>query len=159
MAEIYWEDQAVGSVREFGGMTVDRERMLAFASEYDARPATLGWSADWPEVDDDRPVSSGLHVAALCMRMMVDHVLGNSSSLGSPGIQRLRWLNTVRAGDTLWVRQCVLAKHRHPRRRDVGFINNRTEVLNQDGLVVMYMDSAGMFRLRAPQAAESGGDA
>lgn len=159
MADIYWEDQTVGAVREFGGVTVDRERMLAFAKEYDARPATLGDPADWPEIEAERPVASGLHVAALCMRMMVDHVLSKSRSLGSPGIQRLRWLNTVRAGDTLHVRQCVLAKQRHPRRRDVGFINNRTEVLNQDGLIVMYMDSAGMFRLRAPEAPAPGGDA
>lgn len=88
------------------------------------------------------------------MRMMVDHVLRTSSSLGSPGIHQLRWLNTVRAGDALSVRQCLLGKQPHPRRPDVGFTRNRTEVLNQDGRVVMYMESSGMFRRRTAAPAK-----
>ncbi|MDN3518265.1 hypothetical protein QWY84_11635 [Aquisalimonas lutea] len=201
MSETYWEDQIIGSVHTFGGVTVDEEQMRAFAREFDARPATLGEPAEWPEIstartpamDEDscdqdlcgrgfspdpadglgpgkvgaeapptddpcdtpgsshgaRPAASELHVACLCMRMMVDHVLRTSSSLGSPGIHQLRWLNTVHAGDTLTVRQCLLGKQPHPRRPDVGFTRNRTEVLNQDGRVVMYMESSGMFRRRA----------
>lgn len=151
MSEVFWEDQVVGSVRAFGGVTMDRESMLAFAREYDPRPSTLGESGDWPEAADERPVASGAHVAAVCMRMMVDNVLRFSSSLGSPGIKKLRWLSPVHPGDTLSVRQTLLSKQRHPRRPDVGFTNNRTEVLNQDGLLVMYMDSSGMFRLRSPE--------
>ncbi|MFV8833958.1 MaoC family dehydratase N-terminal domain-containing protein [Aquisalimonas sp.] len=150
MTEVFWEDQDVGAIREFGDMVVDETRMRAFAVDYDPRPVTLGEAAQWPEMHDQRPVASDLHVSGLCMRMMVDHILLRSSSLGSPGIQRLRWLGPVFAGDRLSVRQAVLSKQRHPRRGDVGFINNRTEVLNQHGRLVMFMESAGMFRLREP---------
>lgn len=150
MAEVFWEDQEVGTVREFGDVVVDEERMRAFARDYDPRPAVVGDAAPWPEMYDRRPLASDLHVAGLCMRMMVDHILLRSSSLGSPGIQRLRWLGAVSVGDRLSVRQSVLSKQRHPRRDDVGFVNNRTEVLNQHGRLVMFMESAGMFRLRAP---------
>ncbi|SEO49803.1 FAS1-like dehydratase domain-containing protein [Aquisalimonas asiatica] len=148
--DVYWEDQQVGAVREFGDVVVDEAQMRAFAQAYDPRPDTLGQPAPWPGMHDRWPVASGLHVAGLCMRMMVDHILLRSSSLGSPGIQRLRWLGPVSAGDRLSVRQAVLSKQRHPRRGDVGFINNRTEVLNQHGRLVMFMESAGMFRLREP---------
>lgn len=150
MTEVFWEDQEVGAIREFGDVVVDEAQMRAFAVDYDPRPAALGESAPWPEMYGQRPVASDLHVAGLCMRMMVDHILLRSSSLGSPGIQRLRWLSPVSAGDRLSVRQSVLSKQRHPRRGDVGFINNRTEVLNQHGRLVMFMESAGMFRLREP---------
>ncbi|HJV62618.1 MAG TPA: MaoC/PaaZ C-terminal domain-containing protein, partial [Albitalea sp.] len=87
----YWEDFREGEVREFGGVRVTRDDIVRFASEFDPQPFHL---------DDARAqqsmfrglVASGWHTAAMAMRMMCDEYLLRSTSMGSPGIEQLKWL-------------------------------------------------------------------
>lgn len=147
----YWEDFEIGQVFRYGRKHVEREEMLAFARQFDPHPLHLdGDAARAAGLRDIR--ASGFQVCGFCMRMMVDERLKRSASQGSPGIEELRWLLPVHPGDTLTVRQEVVAKRRHPRRPEVGFCSSNFDILNQDGDVVMRMFSAGIFRLRNPEA-------
>jgi acyl dehydratase len=130
----YWEDFPVGNVREFGAYQVTRDAVLAFASLFG------GLSA------------SGWHTCAMAMRMMCDDYLLESSSLGSPGIDNLRWLKPVFPGDTLSVRLTVLETRPMNSRPHVGLVQSQWEVLNQHGVAVLSMTGWGMFGRREPGA-------
>ena len=49
-------------------------------------------------------IASGWMTASIMMRLLVDHYVSRMASMGSPGLDELRWLRPVRAGDVLGVR-------------------------------------------------------
>ena len=143
----FWEDFPVGQVRDFGGMTVAREAVIAFARQFDPQPF---------HVDDEAAklslfgglCASGWHTCAMAMRMMCDAYLLDSASLGSPGIDNLRWTQPVFPGDTLRVRLEVLEARPMASKPHVGLMRSRWEVSNQHGKPVLTMEGWGMFRRR-----------
>jgi acyl dehydratase len=88
----------------------------------------------------------------MAMRMLCDAYLLESASLGSPGIESLKWLAPVYPGDTLSVRFTVLESRPLASRPGVGLIRSSWRVLNQDGVTVLTMEGHGMFRQRAVPA-------
>jgi len=150
----WWEDFPVGHVREFGGLAVTREDVIAFARAYDPQPFHLDDAA--AEVSlFGRLAASGWHTCALTMRMMVDAYLNDSAALGSPGVDNLRWLRAVYPGDTLRVRLSVLEARPMASRPDVGLVKSRWEVMNQHGVEVLTMEGWGMFRRRPDAVPET----
>ena len=146
----YWEDFVPGTEREFGHTLVSREAVLAFAGAFDPQPFHLDDAAAEASLFG-RLSASGWHTCAMAMRMMCDDYLLESSSLGSPGIDELRWLKPVYPGDTLSVRLAVLETRPMNSRPGVGLVRNRWQVLNQSREVVLSMDGWGMFG-RRPEA-------
>ena len=94
-------------------------------------------------------IASGWHTCALAMRMMCDAYLLDAASMGSPGVEEIRWLKPVRPGDTLRVRCIVLEARPLESKPHVGLVRNRWEVLNQNG-----GESYDDGRLRHVQAAQ-----
>jgi acyl dehydratase len=92
----------------------------------------------------------------MAMRMMCDAYLLDSASLGSPGMDQLKWNKPVRPGDTLGMRFTVLDARPMASRPGVGLIRSQWEVCNQHGEVVMTMQGWGMFRRRAAATASRG---
>ena len=146
---LYWEDFPAGSVREFGATTVSREAVLAFAREFDPQPFHLDDEAAEASMFG-KLSASGWHTCAMTMRMLCDDHLLEAASLGSPGIDSLRWTRPVYPGDTLRVRLEVLEARPMGSRPDVGLVRSRWHVLNQDAEVVLTMEGWGMFRRRSP---------
>lgn len=146
---LHWEDLAEGEVFEFGAKTVSREEVLAFARDFDPQPFHLDDAAAERSLFK-KLSASGWHTAAMTMRMMVDHYLSKSASLGSPGMDNIRWLKPVYPGDTLTVRKTVMQKRPMNSKPHVGLMQSRTETLNQHGEVVMSMEGWGMMRRRVP---------
>jgi acyl dehydratase len=143
----YWEDFAVGSTREFGAMPVTREATLAFAREFDPQPFHLDDQAAAASLFG-RLSASGWHTCAMAMRMMCDDYLLDSSSLGSPGIDNLRWLKPVYPGDTLRMRLTVLESRSMKSRPGVGLVHTQWQMFNQHGEAVLSMQGWGMFGKR-----------
>ena len=143
----YWEDFPVGQVREFGAMAVTREAVLAFAAEFDPQPFHLDDAAAEAGLFG-RLSASGWHTCAMAMRMMCDAYLLDSSSLGSPGIDSLRWTRPVHPGDTLGVRLTTLESRPMASRPNVGLMLSKWEVSNQRGELVLTMQGWGMFGRR-----------
>jgi acyl dehydratase len=149
----HWEDFPVGLVQEFGQMPIEREATIAFASQYDPQPFHLDDEAAAASLFG-RLSASGWHTACLMMRMLCDHHLLRTASLGSPGIDSLRWLQPVYPGDTLAVRQEVLEARVMQSRPHVGLVKSRCTVLNQRREAVMTLETWGMIRRReAPSRA------
>jgi acyl dehydratase len=144
---LYWEDFPAGHVMDFGGMAVEREAVLAFARQFDPQPFHLDDAAAEASLFG-RLSASGWHTCAMAMRMMCDHYLLESASLGSPGIDALRWLKPVHPGDTLFVRMEILQARPMNSKPGVGLTRSHWTVRNQHQEPVLTMEGWGMFRRR-----------
>jgi acyl dehydratase len=143
----YWEDFEVGEVTELGSVDVTEQEVLEFARRYDPQPFHVD-----PDAAAAGPfgglIASGWHTTALFMGMFVRSVLLHSASMGSPGVEEIRWLAPVRPGDRLSGRVTVTGAQpsaTNPRR---GTIFTTSEVLNQEGAVVMTLKARGFFARR-----------
>ena len=148
----FWEDFPAGHAREFGGLQVTREAVIAFAREFDPQPFHLDDAAAEASLFG-RLAASGWHTCAMAMRMMCDAYLLETASLGSPGIDDLKWLKPVYPGDTLYARLSVLEARPMASRPGVGLVKSHWDVKNQHDEVVLTMQGWNMFR-RRPVAAE-----
>ena len=147
----YWEDFTVGRVIQLGSTAVAREETLAFAQQFDPQPFHLDDAAAEASLFG-RLSASGWHTCAMTMRMICDDHLLDAASLGSPGLDSIRWLQPVYPGDTLRVRLEVLEARPMGSRPDVGLVRSRWAVMNQHAAVVLTMEGWGMFRRRHPDA-------
>lgn len=143
----YWEDMPVGSTRDLGTITPTAEEIVAFATQFDPQPFHLDEEAAKQSVFGGL-CASGWHTCALAMRMMCDAYLLESASLGSPGIDQLRWLKPVFPGDVLSLRMEVLEARPMASKPHVGLVKSRWEMRNQHGEPVLTMEGWGMFRRR-----------
>ncbi len=145
--ERYFEDYQTGEVLEVGDYLVTREEIVDFASRYDPQPFHLDDEAARESIYGGL-IASGWMTCSVVMRMLVDHVISPVSSMGSPGIDELRWLGPVRPGDRLRVRVTVVDARRSKSRPDRGLIHLRQEAINQHGEVVLTMQGMGMYKCR-----------
>ena len=143
----YFEDFSVGDVTEFGPVTISEDEIVEFASRYDPQPF---------HVDSDAAakspygglIASGWQTTALFMGMFVRAVLLDAASLGSPGVEEIRWLAPVRPGDTLRGRSTILDARPSSKDPKRGTIVSENELRNQDGTVVLTMKARGFFARR-----------
>jgi acyl dehydratase len=152
----YWEDFPAGCVMSFQGQPVAREAVLEFARQFDPQPFHLDDEAAKASLFGGL-CASGWHTCAMAMRIMCDGYLLESASLGSPGIDALRWLKPVFPGDTLSMTMEVLESRAMASKPAVGLVLSLWTVRNQQGDPVMTMQGWGMFRRRHP-AQPSGAD-
>lgn len=145
----YWEDFPVGSVREYGSKLVTKEEIIAFAGQFDPQPFHLDEEAAKQSLFGGL-CASGWHTCSMAMRMMCDAYLLESASLGSPGLENIRWVKPVYPGDTLHMRSTVLEARPMDSKPHVGLMRTRWEVLNQNNEEVMFMEGYGMMRRRSP---------
>jgi acyl dehydratase len=143
----YWEDFAAGETTDVGTVEVTRDDIVEFAQRYDPQPFHIDEAAA-----DDGPygglIASGWHTAALFMGLFVRTILLDAASMGSPGVEELRWTAPVRPGDRLTGRVTVTAVEPSSKRPDRGTVFTTSEVLNQEGTTVMTMKARGFFRRR-----------
>ena len=144
----YFEDYLPGAVFEYGDIPVTEAEIIDFARRYDPQYIHIDGTAAAGGPFGGL-IASGWQTVALMMRVLVDRFLPKAASLGSPGIDELRWLKPVRPGDTLRVRVTVLDATPSRSRPDRGVVRTLVEVLNQDRDVVMSLKPMNIFRRRA----------
>jgi acyl dehydratase len=145
----YFDDFEPGQAFELGSRTITRESILAFAREYDPQPFHADEEAA-KETIYGGLIASGWQTGALLMRLFWDGLLHDCASLGSPGIDELRWVKPVRPDDTLSLRYTVLETTPSRSKPDRGIVRSLCELRNQAGEVVLTMKGLGMFMRRAP---------
>jgi acyl dehydratase len=145
----YFEDFAVGDVAELGSVTVSEEEIVEFASRYDPQPFHVD-----PGAAEASPfgglIASGWQTTALFMGLFVRAVLLDSASLGSSGVEEIRWTAPVRPGDTLTGRSTIIETRPSSKNAGRGTVITANEVFNQDGTLVMTMRARGFFARRPP---------
>jgi len=148
MKPVWFEDYAEGLVLEVGSQEVVEAEVLEFCRRYDPQPFHVDSEAAARSIFGGL-ITSGFHTCALMMRMLADHYLSPETSLGSPGLDELRWLLPVRPGDRLSLRLTVVEAKPSRSKPDRGLVRTRIEVLNQTGAPVMTLTAMTMS-LRKP---------
>jgi len=143
----YFEDFVVGEEIELGSVEVTQEAIIEFAEQFDPQPFHVD-----AEAARGTPfgglIASGWHTCALYMRLLYDGMIRESSSQGSSGMEELRWLAPVRPGDTLRARYVVLDAQPSSTKPNRGTVMFRSEMLNQDDVVVLRMVGRGLYGTR-----------
>jgi acyl dehydratase len=143
----YFEDFVPGMTLEFGSHVMTEERILEFAGEFDPQPFHIDAAAA-AKSPYGGLIASGWHTCAVYMRLLVDGVVGDSSSMGSGGVDEIRWKRPVRPGDTLRVRYSVLSVKPSEKHPDRGTVFGLSEVFNQNDELVMSVKNSGIFGRR-----------
>ncbi len=146
-AELYFEDYAPGMVCETGEVPVGEDEIIEFARRWDPQQMHLD-AARAAEGPYGGLIASGWHTAAMTMRLLADNFLSPASSLGSPGIDELRWLVPVRPGDRLHLRVTVIEARRSRSKPDRGLVRTLVEAINQRGEVAMSLKAMNLLRCR-----------
>lgn len=149
----WFEDYRPGLVLEFGAIAVDEAEVVDFARRFDPQPFHVDAEAAARGAYGGL-IASGWHTGSMMMRMLVEHYLSPVSSLGSPGLDELRWLAPVRPGDTLCVRLTIVEARRSRSKPDRGLVRAVIEVLNQRREVVMTMKALNFTLCRTPSPAD-----
>jgi acyl dehydratase len=156
MAELKWyfEDFEPGRIIAVGRRTLGEEEIIAFARQFDPQPFHVDHDAAAKSVFGGI-IASGWHTCSIMMRMMVDGFLSQAASLGSPGVDEIRWIKPVRAGDTIAVTTTVLDARASSSKPDRGVVHTMWEAKNQHGETVATVKGMGMFMRRPEQAANA----
>ena len=150
----YWEDFIVGWQYESPTRTLSAQQITAFAREYDPQ----AYHTD-EEAAKSTPfgglIASGWQTCAVGMRLMCDGYLLETSCIGSPGLDELRWFKPVRPGDALRLRTTVVEQTPSAKNPARGTVKFRWEILNQSDDVVCLMVGRQHYLRRTPADAAS----
>ena len=143
----YLEDFRPGQRFFLGRRTVTRDEIVAFAREFDPQSFHLDEAAAARSIFGGL-AASGWHTASIYMRLLVDGLLRESASLGSPGIDELRWHRPVRPGDTLDAHATIRGVRPSRSKPDRGIVRADYEMTDGNGARVLSMKGIGLFARR-----------
>ena len=143
----YFEDFSVGRVFDSGTRQLSEQDILGFASEYDPQYFHTDPEAAKQSIFGGL-IASGWQTVGVCMRLMCDTYLLETSTLGSPGVDEVRWVKPVYPGDTLRMRATVIAAKPSSSKPDRGIATMRCNIYNQKDELVMHMQGMQMMQRR-----------
>lgn len=150
--ERYFEDFRPGEVIEFGDYLVTEEEIVEFARRYDPQPFHVDRKAAAESIYGGL-IASGWMTGSIMMRLLVDHFIAPTSSMGSPGVDEVRWSRPVRPGDRLHVRVTIVDTKRSQSKPDRGIVQVQQEMINQQGDTVMSLRGMSLSKCRTPAPA------
>ncbi|MDT3678369.1 MAG: MaoC family dehydratase [Burkholderiaceae bacterium] len=145
--ERFFEDFRPGEVLEFGDYLVTEEEIVDFAKRYDPQPFHVDHEAAQRSIYGGL-IASGWMTGSIVMRLLVDNFISPLSSMGSPGVEEIRWTKPVRPGDRLKLRVTVVETRRSQSKPDRGIVQVQEDAINQDGETVMSIRGTGLYRCR-----------
>ena len=145
--EFFFEDFPVGQVVDYGGYHVTAEEIVSFAREFDPQPFHVDEGAARASMLGGLS-ASGWHICAIVMRMMVDGYFGRTASMGSTGIDEMKWLKPVFAGDRLSCRRTTLAARVSAKRPDMGILTLRWELFDDKAEKKAEMTGINLVKVR-----------
>jgi acyl dehydratase len=151
MAKLHWEDFQLDAVSVYGPRLVTREEIVAFAAEFDPQPMHLDETAASATLLGGLG-ASGWHSCCLLMRIIADGFILDSSSIGSPGVDEVRWRKPLRPGTRIRVRSTVLDTRASESQPERGLVKFLFEVLDEADTVIVSLTTTLMFGRRRPGA-------
>jgi acyl dehydratase len=142
----YWEDLVPGEAVGIGSYTVGADEIITFAKQFDPQPFHVDPEAAKGSIFGGL-IASGWHTCGIAMRLMCDAYLNETASLGSPGLEEIRWLKPVRPGDTLRGTRTI-EESRPTSKPDRGLVLTRWDMYNQKDEHVLMMRGYGLFGRR-----------
>lgn len=128
----FYEDYAIGEVIQAPGVTLSESDIIEFAFRYD--PQAFHTDKTFAEVSMyGGLIASGWQVVLTGFRMLVQAGFLGRGSMGSPGVDEVRFVKPVRPGDTLYARAEVVTKRESESRAGLGLVNMTFLIENQSG--------------------------
>lgn len=149
MSTLYFEDFVPGRSWTLGDHEVSTAAIVQFGEQYDPQPFHVDEEAATRSPFGGL-VASGWQTSAITARILVEELYSRSASLGSPGVEALRWTRPVRPGDRLSVTFVVTDARPSTSRPDRGIVRCAVTTSNQAGEVVMTLDGTMFFARRDP---------
>ncbi|MBK7414368.1 MAG: MaoC family dehydratase [Dechloromonas sp.] len=143
----YLDDLFPGQHFKTPGITLTEADIIDFDLRYDPQPFHLDVNAA-AESPYGGLIASGFQSLALCFRLFIQSGMLAESSMGSPGIDELRWLAPVRPGDTLHTEIEVIEVRPSKSKLDRGIARLRYHAVNQRGEVVLTLIINHLLRRR-----------
>jgi acyl dehydratase len=147
---LHFYDFPVGEVVEYGNYLVTVEEILEFAREFDPQPFHIDEKAAKASLLGGLS-ASGWHVCAIMMRMIVDGYYGRTASMGSAGIDEVKWLKPVRPGDRLSCRRTTLEARISASRPEMGIVKMRYEIFDAAAEKKAEMTGLNLIKVRRSQ--------
>ena len=155
----WFEDFAVGRVFHTPGKTLSEAEILEWAFAYDPQPFHMDKVAAERSVFGGL-IASGWQLGTIAFRLFTAlRPFAPEASLGSPGVDEIRWLAPVRPGDTVRVVVTVVDRRMSKSNPDRGIVRMEWEMLNQHEEVVLSMHGPIFVRPGPAPAGESGEEA
>ena len=145
--ERYFEDFTEGEVFEFGEIHMAEDEIIQFAKDYDPQPFHIDPVAAKDTIFGGI-IASGWHTGSSLMRCLVDNYI-SKHSMGSPGVEQIRWPHPVRGGDILRAKVTIASARRSRSKPDRGILTSRAELFNQNDILVMEITSMSFIKCRA----------
>ena len=145
--QLAWEDFHPGRTFEHGPRVLPRDEMIAFAREFDPQPMHLDEAAARSSMMDGLS-ASGWYACCILMKMCADAFVLNSTSMGAPGVDEVKWLKPIRPDDQLTLRATVLDTRASNSRPEMGFVRLNFELFNAAGEPVMTLTTSLMLGRR-----------
>jgi acyl dehydratase len=150
--DIYFEDFTPGREFHTEGVTITEGAIIDFAMTFDPQPFHLNVEAAKASIYEGL-IASGFQTMALTFRLFIQTRALAACSLGSPGVDEVRFLRPVRPGDTLRATVQVLDQRPSTSKPDRGIVRLHWTTLNQRGEPVLTLTSMQLVRRRpAPSA-------
>ena len=141
------EEWTVGETVTTDPYTFTPEKIIEFASEYDRQPMHTD-----PEYAANGPfgvvIASGFQTVAIAFRLLCDTGVFGGHGLGGPGMDEIRWLVPVRAGDTLTAKATVMEARLSKSKPDRGLLRLSFDVTNQHSETVLTFQSMSIIKAR-----------
>src|ERR1700759_2809870 len=147
MDTLFFEDFRLGHLGRFGPRHVTAEEVRAFAAEFDPQPMHLDEAAAARSMLRGL-AGSGWHLCSITMRMIFDGFIRRTASLGSPGVNELRWLAPFRPGDEILLDVEVMAARVSRSRPSTGIVMFKMVATNAAGQALCEMVSPIIVRRR-----------
>jgi len=146
---VSYEDLEVGKTYDVGSHTFTRDEIVRFATQFDPQPFHLDEAGGEASMFGAL-VASGWHTCSVMMGMLARNLLNGSTSMGSPGVDEIRWYKPVRVGDTITMTNAVLGKRVSASKPDRGIVDTQWQGVNQHGETVITVRAKVLFGLREP---------
>lgn len=137
----------VGFCYETGSRTLDAEAIKRFAREWDPQPFHLDEEAAKASPYGGL-IASGFHTILTAFTLTLEASDWSDSSMGSPGMETVRWIKPVYAGDSLRVKAEVVGSKASRSKPDRGFVDVQYDIYNQDDAMVAAYRASHMLKRR-----------
>ncbi len=140
----YWEDFSDNEKVFLGTYSVSEKEILEFGIKYDPQyfhtDPILAKQSNFGGL-----IACGWHTCSIMMRLMCEKFLVDTSSMGSPGVDNLRWLLPLKPGDIIRGYWELLDKRELRSKEDLGILKASVWGINQDDQCIITMEPTLML--------------
>lgn len=142
---IYFEDLNEGDNYSLGPIFVSKKEILEFANKYDPQVFHIDEKKAKESLFGGL-CASGWHTCSLYMKMLCDGFIKNLASLGSPGMNQIRWIKPLFPNQNITGKVTIISKTPSRSKPNIGSLITDSEVYNNKKEIIMTLQSISIVK-------------